>query len=241
MISVVVKQPGETLQRKPMFATSAAIVELVDIGVVPRGLVPGAAALTFARAQAGGVITVELIGGGDGERYLVTIRARDADDQVLEDEIEVAVVEGTWALPDGGTPHLTIAEFVARFGLEEVVRMTDADGSGRIDRPLLIAALTDAQALADANLSGRYALPLATVPAILKMVEADIARSRLYPRGAPEGVADAAKAAVRTLERIQAGQMQLGLPSAETPATDTATPILIAPGRRAYPDLLTDF
>ena len=72
---------------------------------------------------------------------------------------------------------------------------------------------------------------------------ADLARARLYPRGAPEGVETAAKAATRTLERIASGALQLGLPAIETPpaTAPSEAPVMILSGRRAYPDGLVDF
>ncbi|MFN3432554.1 MAG: phage protein Gp36 family protein, partial [Candidatus Sericytochromatia bacterium] len=42
--------------------------------------------------------------------------------------------------------------------------------------------LVDAQAIAEAHIASRYALPLATVPRILEMAVGDLARARLYPR-----------------------------------------------------------
>ena len=70
---------------------------------------------------------------------------------------------------------------------------------------------------------------------MVELAIADIARARLYPQGAPDGVAGAAKEAVRTLERIGSGALTLGL--AERPAEAASdTPVLIAPGRRVYRD-----
>lgn len=241
MLVTVIKQPGESIKARPAFATKAPIATLVDIEAVARGLVPGAAALTFSAELAGGAVLATIGGGSDGERYLVTVRATDAEGATLEGEIDIAVIEASWALPDGGTPHLSIIDFVNRFGLDEVIRMTDTDGSGRIDRQLLVSALGDAQAIADAHLAGRYALPLAVVPPIVKLAEADLARARLYPRGAPDGIEGAAKSALRMLERIQGGQMALGVAAIDAPATVSPTPILISPGRRAYPDNLADY
>ncbi|WP_343526944.1 DUF1320 domain-containing protein [Sphingomonas sp.] len=242
MIATIIKQPGETLRPAVAFFGNASIAAIQGVTVIARGLVPGAVALVASATLVGGVVTLALSGGSDGERYAVTIRADDAHGQTLESETEVVLIESTWATPDGGAGWLSIAALVKRFTLDEVVRMTDADGSGRIDRDLLIGALVDAQAIAEAHIASRYALPLATVPRILEMAVGDLARARLYPRGAPEGIADQAKAAMALLVRIQEGKATLGLPAAAVPAEAVSdTPIVIAPGRRAYPTGLDDY
>lgn len=242
MTRVVVKQPGERLVEREVFDRAAVRVDVLDAAA--RGLVPGAIALVPVATIAGNAVEIALVSGTDGERYLVTLRVEDAAGQLLEREIEVAVVESVWALPDGGAPYLSIGDFVRRYGLDEVVKMTDGTGAGRIDRDLLTGALSDAQAIVDAHLAGRYQLPLATVPAMIALIVADLARARLYPRGAPEGVADAAKAAERRLERYQSGAMTLDVATAgvaQPEPAESVTPILISPGQRQYSDGLADY
>ena len=245
MLTTLVKQPSETLRPAPAFDTDAPIAAVLGVTVAARGLIPGAAALAAAATLAAGLVTLSLAGGTDGERYLVTVRVSDAAGAELESEVEVAVIDATWALPGGGAPYLLITDFVARFGVDEVVRMTDATGSGRIDRELLTAALADAQAVADFHLGARYRVPLASVPPIVALAIADLARARLYPRGAPDGVAEAAKAATRLLERVQSGAAPLaglppgaGAPAAEAPSE---APVLFFSAGRAYPDGLADY
>lgn len=234
----LVKQPAEQL-RVPVAFTSALPIAAASGAVVvtARGLVAGGTALTAAADVAAGVLTLTLAGGADGERYLVSVRATDSAGELVEAELEIAVIEAAWSLPDGGRPYLSIADFIARFGLDEVVKMTDADGSGRIDRAFLTQKLADAQAEVDAHLAGRYLLPLATVPAIVALIVADLARGRLYPRGAPEGVDTAARTAATYLTRIQSGAMPLSIPGADAPAsTSSNQDVLIAPGRTHYTD-----
>lgn len=229
---VRVKQPADVTRLQPAFGGIATVVQ--DVVTERRGA-PGGTLIATAHVETGAVIVVAS-GGADGERYLITVRAELADGQIEEQELDLAIVDGAWAMPDGGAPYLSIADFVARFGFDETVRMTDGEGAGRIDRDLLVNALADAQAVADAYLSVRYAVPLASVPPIVAMAVADLARARLYPRGAPEGIADAAKLAEQRLKSIQTGAMSLGLPVADTPAVAEEAPIVFMPGKRAYPD-----
>lgn len=241
MLTTLLKQPGETLLPTASFATTAPIAAVVDVAVAARGLVPGAPALTATAAIVAGSATVEIAGGGDGERYVVTIRVRDAEDQELESELDVAVVEASWALPDGGAPYLSIVEFVKKFGFDEVVRMTDESGTGRIDRDLLVGALGDAQAIVEGYLASRYALPLTTVPALVSLAIADIARARLYPRGAPDGVAANATSAEKRMQSVQAGTTPLPVTGTSPPEATTSAPVVFVAGRRRYPDGLEGY
>ncbi|HYD12731.1 MAG TPA: phage protein Gp36 family protein [Allosphingosinicella sp.] len=235
-----VKQPAELLKKAVAFDTAAAIASIIDVSAAKRGLVVGSAGLVVAGELVAGMLFVSMSGGTDGEHYLVTARAEDADGQELEGEIELAVIDGAWVMPDGGDGYISIKEFVDHFGIKEVVLMTDAAGDGRIDRDYLITALAAVQALADAWISNRYQVPLADAPAVVKVAIADMARARLYPRGAPEGVDGNAKAAQRILEQIGSGKLPLpGLDAtAEAPSS---APIAVSAGQRQYPDGLKDY
>lgn len=236
----LIKQPSEELKRAVAFGTAAPIAALVAVSAESRGLVAGSADLVVSGELGAGALFVRMGGGTDGESYLVTAKAEDQDGQRLEAELELAVVDGAWSMPDGGAGYLSIAEFVARFGLEETIRATDEEGSGRIGRDKLVQALSSAQAIVDVYISNRYSVPLGTVPEIVKVAIGDMARARLYPRGAPDGVAEAAKAAEKRVEKIGEGKMPL---PAATPlaAAPSSAPVLVSPGRREYPNGLQDY
>ncbi|MEA3018407.1 MAG: hypothetical protein QOI38_3129 [Sphingomonadales bacterium] len=235
----LIKQPAEELKRSLAFEGAAPIAAIISVAAESRGLVVGSAALVVSGELGAGMLFVRMEGGTDGERYLVTARVEDQGGEIREAELELAVVDGAWTMPAGGDGYLAIDEFVRMFGLEEAVRMTD-DGTGRIDRAMLVEALSAVQAVADVHISAAYAVPLSPVPQIVKVAIADMARARLYPRGAPDGVADAAKAGLKLLERI--GEKKLPLPSAAPlPEATSSSPILIAPGVRRYTRGLEDY
>jgi len=239
-LATILKQPAEVLRQPMTFSGVATIQALLSIDTIARGIVPGSDPLDVEGSLFADALTLSIGGGTDGERYLITVRATDADGREAESEVDVAVIDAAWTMPDGGAPYLSIAEFVTRFGLPEVVAMTDGIGDGRIDRGLLVKALVDAQSIVDMHIGGRYAVPLETVPPIVEMWIADLARARLYPRGAPEGVAEQAKAVVRTLERIQSGAGSLPIDQA-APSAVSDTPILVTGGQRFYPDGIRGF
>lgn len=239
-VETIQKQPGEILKRQVRFTALAAVASLGAVTVAARGLVTGAAAVTAVPALAAGAVTITISGGTDGERYLITVRATDSAGASEDAEIDVAVIDGAWAMPDGGTPYLTIAEFVERVGLPEIIALTDGTGEGRIDRAMLVNRLIDAQSIVDSHLAGRYLVPLSNPPLIVKKYVTDLALAALYPGGAPDGVAEERKQTLRALERIQTGTATI---PAETPPAPAVSeqPILISPGQRAYPDGLAGF
>lgn len=237
-VETLLKQPAETLHRALTFGGVLTITALHSVSAQARGLIAGAAPIVVTPTLFNGAVTLAIGGGTDGERYLVTALADDADGQRAETELEVMVVDATWVMPNGGAPWLSISEFVEYVGLPEVIAATDGVGDGRIDRALLVKALVAAQSVAAAHVAGRFDVQ-ADVPELLKMIVSDIARARLYPKGAPEGVAQAAKDSMKMLADIRSGAMPLG--DAAIPPAPSETPVLISPGRRAYPDGLAGY
>lgn len=113
--------------------------------------------------------------------------------------------------------YATLADLIARYGEVELIELTDRVNAGEIDAGAVDAALLDATAYADAHIGARFAVPLATVPALLVDAVCAIARYRLWADDAPERVRDGYTDARRTLERIAAGRVSLGI--ADTPAS----------------------
>ncbi|MBA4779159.1 phage protein Gp36 family protein [Blastomonas sp.] len=225
------KSPQETLVEDLGLAQA-----IVSVTSEARGLVSGSASLDLDDAIVAGRASLSIGGGSDGELYLITALL-DTIGGDRDAQIELAVLDGSWTMPGGGAPMLSIEAFVDRFGLDEIILLTDA-GDGRIDRKMLIGALSDAQAQAEAYLADRYTLPLATVPQLVEMAIADIAHARLYRREVPKNVEDAQRIAMRNLEAIGSGKIKLGIPLAPSTSSD---PVLIAPGRPVYGDRLKGY
>ncbi|MEC4724520.1 DUF1320 family protein [Shewanella sp. D64] len=108
--------------------------------------------------------------------------------------------------------YATSAQMIARFGEDELVSLTDRDGSAEgIVGSVLDVALNDATALINGYLAGRYTLPLVTAPEMLERLSCDIARYGLYDNGASEQVSKRFDDAVRFLEMVAAGRITLGI------------------------------
>ncbi len=109
--------------------------------------------------------------------------------------------------------YATQQNMVDRFGEREVMALTDRDNTGVIDAAILAQSLAQADNEINAYLAGRYALPLATTPLIVRDFACDIARYRLCGGEVTETeeVRNRYKDAIKFFEKVANGQISLGL------------------------------
>jgi phage gp36-like protein len=127
--------------------------------------------------------------------------------------------------------YATAAELATRYGADRLVHLTDRDGDGIGDDPMINQAIADAEAEIDGYLAARYQLPLPTVPAILARIACDIAIYRLLSLRAMGDIDDARRRyedARRLLEAIAKGMVSLGLPASLPPAAQPALSLAAA-------------
>ncbi|MCX7257998.1 MAG: DUF1320 domain-containing protein [Polaromonas sp.] len=105
--------------------------------------------------------------------------------------------------------YATQTDMVDRFGFEEVAQRTNRVDGLTIDTVVLGRALLDADAEINGYLATRYALPLASTPAVLVRLAADMARYMLCGGGVPDSVGQRYKDAVSLLKRMASGEVQL--------------------------------
>lgn len=121
--------------------------------------------------------------------------------------------------------YLTPAELATRYGQDRLIDLTDRDGDGLADDPMINQALADASAEIDGYLAARYALPLPMVPAILARIAGDIAIYRLLSLRRLGDIEDARRRyedVRRLLEAISRGTVSLGLPVEQRPGLSLA-------------------
>lgn len=139
-------------------------------------------------------------------------------------------------------PYATQSDLTARFTETELIQLTDRDATtSAVDTAVLDAALQDADAEIDARLMARYTLPLASVPRLLVNAACDIARYRLYDDRAPDHVVKRYDDALRLLDKISKGDVQLGLDAAAQPAQVASGPQFSEPQRTFSRDSLADY
>jgi phage gp36-like protein len=137
-------------------------------------------------------------------------------------------------------PYANALDLETRFGLEELIQLTDRAFAGTPDMGVVEAALADASQLIDGYLAGRYTLPLSETPAPIKRACCDISRHYLHGNGAPEDVRRAYDDAVSLLRAVAAGKYRLPIPSTgQEPAASLTgeTTVLAVPGTPQFNDL----
>lgn len=132
--------------------------------------------------------------------------------------------------------YCTVTDLVAIFGELDIAALTNRSNAqaSTVDDAIAQQAIVQAEAEVNVYLEGRYPLPLATIPLILKQVVADIARFYLYTRiDAEHPAAQRYRQRIKLLEGIAAGRLSLGLDAANNVATPADT-VQIAPGRNDF-------
>lgn len=128
------------------------------------------------------------------------------------------------------------ADLELRFGFAEVEQLADPYGAGQADDAVLAPALADADAEIDAYLVGRYSLPLTVVPSNLVRIACDITRYRLWKHQASEEVRRRYTDAVRYLERIASGQIDIGPNLSGETQAGTGGGVAYGASARRFPD-----
>lgn len=118
-------------------------------------------------------------------------------------------------------PYATVTDLQDRLGEPRLVQLTDLDDPplGLVNTAVAQKALDDADAEIDGYLVGRYALPLATVPPILRVHACTLAEYRLLGRQADEAARKAYEGVLRYLQAVAEGKVQL------LPPADAAPPV----------------
>lgn len=110
--------------------------------------------------------------------------------------------------------YAQVDDFVLRIGEHESIELTDREMQGVVDESLLSVALADSSSQIDGYLSGRYKLPLKTIPQNLVRICCDLARYHLTSKSSvtmTEEVENRYKLCLKELENISKGVVSLSL------------------------------
>lgn len=129
--------------------------------------------------------------------------------------------------------YATPADLQDRLGEARLTQLTDIGDPpvGLPDLAVAQKALDDASAEIDGYLAGRYSLPLATWPAILRVFALDIAHHRLLGSAADDTAREAYKAATNYLTKVAEGKVNI-MPPSDAPPPLGAGSVLFEPGSK---------
>lgn len=137
---------------------------------------------------------------------------------------------------------ITLSDYEARFGADELLRVCDPQRTGSVDTVAFTVAAQAAQALIDAHLVVRYALPITPVPALLLDVAADLTRERLHGERAPELILERGRQARRVLADLAGGRMALTIADAAlAPSSSGGAAPSVRPGMTTLRDALKGY
>ncbi|MCG5047295.1 DUF1320 domain-containing protein [Pectobacterium brasiliense] len=117
--------------------------------------------------------------------------------------------------------YCTLADLLEQVPESTLIQLTNEtvgfDAPPPVNTTVVDSCIRYADELIDAHLRGRYTLPLAEIPTVLRDIAVTLTRYRLYarrPEGAmPDTVKDDNKVATRQLVDIRDAKLTLALPS----------------------------
>lgn len=119
--------------------------------------------------------------------------------------------------------YATIAQLTDRFGERMLIALTDRAevATGVVDTDVVDRALADTDAQIDGYLAARYALPLASTPALVADLAQVIAIWKLHPYSPDEKIKKDYDDALKMLRDIADGRVKLDLAGVEPEGVDT--------------------
>ncbi|UWQ31337.1 DUF1320 domain-containing protein [Leisingera sp. M527] len=124
-------------------------------------------------------------------------------------------------------------DLVTRYGQDLLVELTDRgeEPTGEIDADVVAKAISGTDALIDGHLQGRYVLPMAETPPLIRELAEQITIYKLHRYTPSELIKDEHKAALATLEKIAKGTVRLPVAGVE-PATQPGNGVRVTDRER---------
>jgi phage gp36-like protein len=130
--------------------------------------------------------------------------------------------------------YADIDDMTTRFGEQELLELTDANLTGTVNAAVVQTAICDATELINGYVAGRYRVPLAPVPDMVRRWCCDIARFYLHNVAVPDAVKAGHDAALQGLREVARGVVQLQAAGAET--SSASGEAVLAVGSRIFTD-----
>lgn len=106
-------------------------------------------------------------------------------------------------------PYLSVDDYIARYGEHETMLITDSEKTGAVDTAKVEEAISTAEEEANGYIGRRYAIPLASPPALVRGMIGSLARWYLFPNNRAQTVVDDAELARKQLAQISSGALTI--------------------------------
>ena len=117
--------------------------------------------------------------------------------------------------------YCTLYDIKQQVSENTLIEITDDVQANEINTVIIDEAILYSETLIEGYLRGRYTLPLATIPVLIKIIAADLTVFRLYSRrfqtDMPASIDDKYKNSIKLLEQIQKGIISLGIEVPQSP------------------------
>lgn len=144
---------------------------------------------------------------------------------------------------DRGTPRLVDAVLMKLIAAAGNITGYTAEEQAAATAALALinSKLLDAESIVNGYLTNRYTIPLPNVPRLILVCTADIARYQLYDDMATEMITDRYKAAIKMLESVSKGVLNLGADVNNVAAVPKAGAKIVKNARVFNADKLSDY
>lgn len=140
--------------------------------------------------------------------------------------------------------YATQTQLIERAGEAMIIALSDRDAvaTGVVNAAVVARALSDADAVIDGYLAGRYALPLASTPALICDLAQAIALYKLYTSDPEAKIKADYDQALRMLREIAKGEFRLtNLAGIAAASTDTSGVLITDRDRPFTAQTMTGF
>ncbi len=122
--------------------------------------------------------------------------------------------------------YATLTDLINRAGETEIRQIADRSRSGSPDPDVVAAAIADGENMVNGYVGAKYAVPLATVPDLVRTWTVSIARYILHRNTPPDHVRTDYDDAIKALKDVAAGRLVLPVAVGETAPTPAAGGVL---------------
>ena len=122
--------------------------------------------------------------------------------------------------------YATLPDLIKRAGQQEILQIADRDRDGTPDPDVVEAAIRDGMNVVNGYVAAKYAVPLPSVPDLVRTWTVSIARYTLHRNTPPDHVRTDFEDAIKALKDVAAGRIVLPVEAGEEPPASVAGTIM---------------